>query len=171
MRVLISFLSCFNFKWHMMITWRLSKAMKNFVETKIQFFCTDRLFFYSFKPGYVYPARNNKIIQLPNKVHLYLYHYFPDYNQWVFNYILNKEIYLVMDELNHRRTTFCYNIFKYKKIKYLKIMNASIVGLYLNGLVANAERVCFKNVVFMQISKETVKTDCKYLTMKSCSNL
>jgi hypothetical protein len=50
-------------------------------------------------------------------------------------------------------------------------MNGSVVGLYLNGLVANAERICFKNIVFMQITKETVKSDCKYLTMKSCSNL
>ncbi|CDW75764.1 UNKNOWN [Stylonychia lemnae] len=150
---------------------RLSKQMKYFVESKIQFFCPDRVFYYNFKPGFIYPARNNKIIQLPNKVHLYLWHYFPDYNQWLFNYILNREIYLVMDELNHRRTTFCFTIFKNKKIKYLKLMNGSIIGLYLNGLAACAERICFKNVVFMQICKETVKTECKYLTMKSCSNV
>ena len=171
LRSLYTILSYFTFKFHILITRRLCKPLKLFVESKIHNFCPERPFHYKFTPGYVYPARNNKIIQLPNKVHISLYHYFPDYNQWLFNYILNKEIYLVMDELNHRRTTFCFTIFKFKKIKYLKIMNSQIVGLYLNGLASCAERICFKNMVFMQVCRETVKTECKYLTMKSCSNL
>eukprot|EP00347_Sterkiella_histriomuscorum_P003974 403362225 len=168
---LLKILSYFTFKHHMMVTRKLGKKMKQFVETKIQFFCPERVFYYNFKPGYVYPTRNNKIIQLVNKVHIYLYHYFPDYNQWLFNYVMNREVYLVMDELNERRTTFCYNMFKHKKIKYLKLMNGQIRGSYLNGLAACCERICFKNVVFMHISKEIVKSECKYLTMKSCSNI
>ena len=50
-------------------------------------------------------------------------------------------------------------------------MNSSIVGLYLNGIAACSERICFKNVAFSQINKEIVRSECKYLTMKSCSNL
>lgn len=123
------------------------------------------------KPGYVYPSRNNKIIQLTNKVHMYLWHYYPDYNQWLFNYIINKEIYLVIDELNNRRTSFMYNMIKFKALKYLKVMNMSLTGLYLNGLASGAERICFKNVVFQHIAREQVRSVCKYLTMKSCGNM
>lgn len=116
--------------------------------------CPNRLLYYNMKPGYVYPNRNNKIIQLTNKVHMYLWHYYPDYNQWLFNYIINKEIYLVIDELNNRRTSFMYNMIKFKALKYLKVMNMSLTGLYLNGLAAGAERICFKNVVFQHIARE-----------------
>jgi len=55
---------------------------------------------------------------------------------------------LVIDELNNRRTSFMYNMIKFKPLKYLKVMNMNLNGLYLNGLAAGAERVCFKNVVF-----------------------
>ena len=76
-----------------------------------------------------------------------------------------------MDELNGRRAVFAYNMFKFKPLKYCKIMNMNISGLYLNGLVACAERVCFKNVVFQNINKDVTKSECRYLTMKSCANL
>ena len=91
---------------------------------------------------------------MTNKVHLYMWHYYPDYNQWIFNYILNKEIFLVLDEVNNRRVSFAFNMFKFKKLKYMKFMNLNLTGLYLNGLVQAAERVCFKNVVFQSISKD-----------------
>ena len=139
---------CLSFKEHMMLLRSLSKKFKEFVENKVGTMCPDRLIYYNMKPGFVFPLRNNKIIQLTNKVHIYLWHYYPDYNQWLFNYILNKEIYFVMDELNRHRIVYAYNMFKFKKLKYCKIMNMNISGLYLNGLVACAERVCFKNVVF-----------------------
>ena len=114
----------------------LNKKLKELVEKNIELLCPDRLLYYNFKPGYVYPHRNNKIIQLTNKVHIYMWHYYPDYNQWLWNYILNKQIYFVIDELNNRRVSFCYNMMKNKPMKYLKIMNSNLTGLYLNGLVA-----------------------------------
>ncbi len=77
-----------------------------------------------------------------------------------------KELYLVMDEMNQRNNTLCYNLLKYRNIKYLKITNSHIVGSHVNGLVALAERVCFKNIVFMQICKEPIKSECKYVTLK-----
>jgi hypothetical protein len=138
----------------MKLTRLINTKFKKVVEAKIQKLCPSRLLYYNMKPGYVYPSRNNKIIQLTNKVHMYLWHYYPDYNQWLFNYIINKEIYLVIDELNNRRTSFMYNMIKFKALKYLKVMNMSLTGLYLNGLAAGAERICFKNVVFQHIARE-----------------
>jgi len=170
-KVLFALLENFNFKFHMCHLRLLSKTFKEFIEKKVHLFCKDRLLYYSFKPGYIYPARNNKIVQLTNKVHLYMWHYFPDYNQWLFNYIIDKEIYFVIDELNNRRVSFCYNMMKYRKLKYLKVMNTNISGLYVNGLCQAAERVCFKNVVFQNINKDVSKSECKYITMKSCANL
>ena len=170
-KILFKVLSFFSFKHHVNTTRLLCKNFKYLIEAKINKFCPERVLKYSFKPGFIYPTRNNKIIMLPNIVHIYLYHYFPDYNQWIFNYVLNREFHLTMDTLNHRRTTFCYTIFKFKKIKYLKLVNLGIVGLYLNGLVANAEKVCFKNVVFSLMNKEMVKSDAKHFTLKACSNL
>jgi hypothetical protein len=147
--VLASIFKNISFKEHMTTTRMISKGTRKIIESKIDLYCpTDRLLYYNMKPGYVYPTRNNKIVQLTNKVHLYLWHYYPDYNQWIFNYMLNKEFYLVIDELNNRRTSFIFNIVKFRPIKYLKIMNMNLVGLYLNGLSAGSERICFKNVVF-----------------------
>ena len=54
----------------------------------------------------------------------------------------------MLDEVNNRVVGFAHNMFKNKKMKYMKFMNLNLTGLYLNGLVARAERVCFKNVVF-----------------------
>lgn len=68
--------------------------------------------------------------------------------------MLAGDFYLVVDELNSRRLSFVYNQCKYRKIKYLKVANCNLIGLYLNGLSANAERICFKNVVFQQICKD-----------------
>lgn len=53
----------------------------------------------------------------------------------------------------------------------MKLTNSHIVGSHLNGLVALAERVCFKNIVFVQICKEPIKSECKYVTLKQCQNL
>lgn len=150
---------------------RLSKAFKLFIEAKIHRFCPVREITYNFRPGFVYPTRNSKVIQLPNIVHVYLYHYFPDYNQWVFNYILNREFHLHIDTLNHRRTTFCYNLFKYKKIKHLELKNLSIVGFYFNGIIAGAENITLRNVVFCKMFPEMSKSECKNLYMEECSNL
>ena len=76
-----------------------------------------------------------------------------------------------MDELNCKRISFAYNMLKFKKLAYLKLMNLTIAGLYMNGLAAEAERICAKNVVFHNINKEVTKSQCKYLTLKSCANL
>jgi hypothetical protein len=164
-------MSYFSFRHHALVIRKISRIFKEFVESKIKHFCPHRELHYNMKPGYVYPTRNNKLIQLPNVVHLTLYHYFPDYNQWLFNYMLNRDLHVTMDSLNHRRTTFCFTIFRNKKIKYLKMMNLGIVGLYLNGIVMRAERICFRNVVFSKTDHEIVKSECKYFTMKACSNI
>lgn len=89
--------------------------MRSFVETKLESINKERIFFYSFKPGYVFPRRDNMIVQLTNKCHMFFYRYFPDYNQWIFTYIFNcKELYIVIDELNMRRLCLASNIFKGK---------------------------------------------------------
>lgn len=41
----------------------------------------------------------------------------------------------------------------------------------LNKLLRGCERICFKNVVFQKITKESVHSQCRYLTLKNCSNL
>ena len=170
-KILYHVLGFFSFGYHLQVTRRLSKSFKVFTEAKIAKFCPVRFLHYNMAPGFIYPTRNNKILQLPNIVQLTLYHYFPDYNQWIFNYILNREFHLTIDTLNHRRTTFCYTLFKYKKIKVLTLKNTHIVGLYLNGIIANAENIVFMNVVFLKIDREIVKSDCVNFTMDSCSNL
>ena len=95
----------FSFKFNVMVSRRLSRKMSLFIEWRIDHINPDRLFFYSFKPGYVYPKRDNRIVKMPNKTHLFFYSYFPDYNQWMFNYILknSKELYVVIDTLNPGR--------------------------------------------------------------------
>jgi len=118
------------------------------IEQKMPKLCQSRLLYYNMKPGYVYPARNNKIVQLTNKVHLYMWHYYPDYNQWLFNYIVGKELYLVIDELNQKRLSCIKNMLSFVKMKYLKVMNMRMTGIVINGLASCAERICLKNVVF-----------------------
>lgn len=78
---------------------------------------------------------------------------------------------MTIDTLNHRRTTFCYTLFKYKKIKHLEMKNLSIVGMYLNGIIAGAENITFKNVVFCKMFHEITKSECVNYYMESCSNL
>lgn len=53
---------CLTFKEHMTKLRFLSKTFKDFVERQIEHLCPDRLLYYNFKPGFVYPQRNNKII-------------------------------------------------------------------------------------------------------------
>jgi hypothetical protein len=43
--------------------------------------------------------------------------------------------------------------------------------MYLNGLAALADRIYFKKIVFTQIAREQVKSQCRSLTLKSCTNL
>lgn len=64
---------------------------------------------------------------------------------------VGKDLYLVMDEMSHKATTMCFNMLKFRKIKYLKLMNGQIVGMHMNGISSGAERICLKNIVFMQI--------------------
>lgn len=82
-----------------------------------------------------------------------------------------KDIYLILDEMTHKYMTQCYHLLKFRQIKYLKMMNGQITGINVNGLAACSERICFKNMIFVQICKEPVKTECKYLTLKQCQNL
>jgi hypothetical protein len=117
----------------------LSRSFRSFIEAKIDKILLVRELHYRMEPGYVYPTRNNKIILMPNVVYLYMYHYFPDYNQWLFNYMFTREFHLCIDSLNHRRTTLCFNLFKYKTMKSFKLMNLRIIGLYVSGMAARAE--------------------------------
>jgi hypothetical protein len=48
------------------------------------------------------------------------------------------------------------------------MMNGQITGVNVNGLASCAERICFKNMIFVQICKEPIKTECKYVTLKQC---
>ena len=116
--------------------------------------CPERILYYNMKPGYVYPQRNNKIVQLTNKVHLYFWHYFPDYNQWLFNYIIDKEIYLIMDELNTDKVSKLKGMLAYQPIKYLKIVHMPCASRAINGLTAYAERVYLQNVVVENLCKD-----------------
>ncbi len=101
---------------------RVCKNSKIFVEQYIRIFCPDRHLIYNFeKEGYNYPARTNSILPLPNRVSVRFYRYFPDYNNWLFNYMLDREIYLTIEELNERRFRFAAHIFKEKPIKKLKL--------------------------------------------------
>lgn len=54
--------ACLTFKEHMTKLRVLSKLLKDFVEKNIEYLCQERLLYYNFKPGFVYPQRNNKII-------------------------------------------------------------------------------------------------------------
>ena len=100
---------------------------------------------YAFKPGYHFPERTNKIVQMTNKVHCFFYHYFPDYNLWMFNYILTKELYVVINELNNDRIKFVCYTFSGQKMKFLKLMNCEIRARYLNMLLHHSEKVLVKN--------------------------
>lgn len=91
------------------------------------------MLYYNMKPGYVFPLRNYRIIQLTNKVHIFVWHYWPDYNQWLFNYIINRDqIYLVCDELDCRRLNFMCKVFKGVKLEYLKFANCRVTGQQLS---------------------------------------
>ncbi len=54
--------ACLTFKEHMTKLRVLSKSFKDFIEKNIENLCQERLLYYNFKPGFVYPQRNNKII-------------------------------------------------------------------------------------------------------------
>ena len=84
---------------------------------------------------------------------------------------MNREIYLTLSDLNNRRAGFVFNILKHQTFKYLKVENMQLQGMFLNGLILNAERACFKNVCFQQISRDVVKSSCKFFMLKSCKNL
>ena len=108
---------------------------------------------------------------MTNKCHLFFYHYFPSHNQWLFDSILGKELYVVIDQLDLRTIHFAAHTFKGNFVKYFKLLNVSIKGIYLNHFIQKAERVCIKNVVFTEISRDQIKSECKYLTLKGCSNM
>ena len=110
-RLLIQIFRFFSFKHHVTVTRLLSKNFRVFLEAKIHKINAERHLYYKFEPGYVYPLRNNKIVQLPNVIHISVSQYFTDYNQWLFNYVLKKEIHLTMGSLNFRRTTLWNKIF------------------------------------------------------------
>lgn len=195
LHALLVLLRCFDFKTLMLKVRSLNKVFKDFLEreTELDMIVPDRVMYYRLlRPpkqgkhaptiGFTWPRKvNYRICQLANRVHVYMLNEFPEcektvntFARMLFGYDgcgTNKDIYLVLDEMSHKRTTQCYNMMKFRKIKYLKLINTQIVGLHVNGLAACAERICFKNVVFMQIYKEPIKTECKYVTLKSCQNL
>ena len=78
--VLERIFASFSFKFNMLVSRRLCRKMQRLIEKRIDVINPERLFFYSFKPGYVYPKRDNKLVVMPNKCHLFFYSYFPDYN-------------------------------------------------------------------------------------------
>lgn len=110
-RLLALTLRSLSFKELMLKARLLDRRMRHLIETKIDYLCRDRLLYYNMKPGYIMPQRYFKIIQLTNRVHIYCWHYWPDYNQWFLNYIMppereatkqTREVYLVIDELDSR---------------------------------------------------------------------
>lgn len=149
-----------SFSEHILKTRVLSRKFKGAVEERISVLCPVRLLYYNMKPGYVYPARNNRVVQMANQVHLFLWHYFPDYNQWLFNYILGKELYLCADELNENRMSHLKQMMAGQKIKYLRLSNVRVPGICLHALSMHAERICFKNVVFEQLPRKEAKSEC-----------
>ena len=94
------------------------------IEQKLKMITKNRLLNYNMKPGYICPAKSNRILSLANKVNVTMNHYYPEYNQWIFQNIREREMNLTLDELNNTRTSSVYNMLKFQRIKYLKIMNA-----------------------------------------------
>ena len=147
----------------------------------------ERLFFLSFKPGYRYPERTWKIFQFLNKIHVSFHSYYPAYNPWMWGEIFGtvnngalkygntpqtKELYLVVNEINKHRMAQVSQLFTGRTIQYLKLTNIHFVKAKDIGLLArHSQRVCLKNVVVTEISKEVMKSECKYITMKGVSNI
>ena len=73
-----------SFRDHMCTVRLLSRFLRDEVHSKIDRLCPDRLLSYKMRPDFVPPNRNSKLITLPNRVHLLLHHFYPDYNQWIF---------------------------------------------------------------------------------------
>lgn len=131
----------------MLLVRPLSKTFKDFLErdTELDQIVTDRVMFYRLlRPpksakkaptvGFTWPRKvNYKICQLANRVHVYMMNEFPEVEKTVntfarmlFGYDgcgTNKDIYLVLDEMNHKRTAQCFNMMKFRRIKYLKLIN------------------------------------------------
>ena len=142
----------------------------------------------SFKPGYIYPERTWPIISFINKVHFSFHNFFPDYNHWIFGEIFGdcqsgvirskelanapREYYLVINEISKNRNGKLAVLFQSRKITYLKIMNSNhIRGVDIGKLSQNSQRICLKNVVVADISKDVLYSECKYITMKAVSNV
>ena len=58
--------------------------------------------FYQFKMGFEYPKRSNAIVPMANKVHMFFWRFYPDYNHLMLECLLKncKEVYVVIDNLN-----------------------------------------------------------------------
>lgn len=85
-------------------------------------------------------------------MHIFVWHYWPDYNQWLFNYIINRDqIYLVCDELDCRRLNFMCKVFKGVKLEYLKFANCRVTGQQLSQVMQNAKKVMLKHTVLREI--------------------
>jgi len=166
-----SIFGCFDFKYLMMRLRLVSRKFRSYIEARIYDFLPHRPFSFNFIKDYKYPARNNKIFPLINSVKVRFYRYFPDYNQWIFNYILDKEVSVEMKELNQRRTTFTCHVFKSKPIKKLKVINQPLASLYLAQFIKFAEFCVFKNVEFTRLSHSHVESHCKRMKLLKCTGI
>ena len=86
-KLLLTIFGWLSFKWNMMISRRISKKLKEFIERKISIINPERLLFLHFKPGVVLPKRTYEVIRLANKFHIFFWRHFPDYNHWLFDYV------------------------------------------------------------------------------------
>ena len=64
--------------------------MKVFIESSIQKINEERLLFFQFKPGFVYPKRHFNVVKMPNKVHLFFLKFWPDYSHWMLESLLGN---------------------------------------------------------------------------------
>ena len=63
-------------------------------------------------------------------------------------------------------------MFRGRPINYAKLTNLhAIKATHLNEIIRHAQRVCLKNLVVSEISKEVVKSEAKYVTMVGVSNV
>ena len=83
-----------------------------------------------------------------------------DYNHWMYSYIFDREIYIVIDEVIFGRIKALAVIFGKKPIKYFKILNCEIDGKSIGLFIEKADRVCFKNLIVKAINKDIVRSDC-----------
>ena len=79
---------------------------------------------------------------------------------------------MVINEIHKGRILKIAALFKGRPISYIKMTNIHFIkAKEIGELCRNSSRVCLKNVVVSEISKDIIKSEAKYITMKGVSNI